>query len=199
MNCRILFCIKICKKDLVALHLHSQQSSSCSLIIAMAAPQLKNKFYKEYRIRIEMKNLFLLVILMLGTTITQAQTSKTLVKSVALAGTQEVVVNLPGAVESSEWDNDFIRVTTYLTVENMSENIVKQLVLVGRYNLESNLDEATGTLLITMPKIGNQVRVKGVALVETLRFEVQAPAGYKVGVQQASADNFLRVGGGPAL
>lgn len=147
-----------------------------------------------------MRNLILLFILMLGTiTMTQAQASKTLVKSVALAGAEEVIIDLPGLVENSEWDNDFVRVTTYLTVGNMSENIVKQLVLVGRYNLETNLDEATGVLVITMPKISNQVRVKGVALVETLRFEVQAPAGYTVAIKEANAGVSASLLEGPAL
>ncbi len=108
-----------------------------------------------------MRKGILLVILTIGmVAMTQAQVSKTLVKSVALAGAQEVIIDLPGTVENSTWDNDFIRVTTYLTVENMNENIVKQLVLVGRYNLDSNLDEKMGALLISMPKINNQVRVK---------------------------------------
>lgn len=167
----------------------------------MFAPQLKKQLLKKYRRGTEMRNLILLFTLMLGlVTMTQAQASKTLVKSVALTGAQDVVINLPGVVEQSEWDNDFIRVTTYLTVENMNENIVKQLVLVGRYNLETNLDEATGTLVITMPKIANQVRVKGMALVETLHFEVQAPAGYQVAIKQAAvAADAASIGGGPTL
>lgn len=145
-----------------------------------------------------MRNLFLLVILIagiLGTT--QAQTNKTLVKSVALAAAQEVVVELPGAVETSTWDNDFIRVTTYLTVENMNENIVKQLVLVGRYNLNTDLQEATGTMVISMPKINNEVRVKGMALVERLRFEIQAPVGFSVVVKETAIEGV--VGGNAAL
>jgi hypothetical protein len=147
-----------------------------------------------------MRNLFLLVILftgILGTT--QAQTNKTLVKSVALAAAQEVVVELPGAVETSTWDNDFVRVTTYLTVENMNENIVKQLVLVGRYSLSTDLEEATGTMVITMPKINNEVRVKGNALVERLRFEVQAPVGYPVVIKETAMEGAANADGGQAL
>jgi hypothetical protein len=147
-----------------------------------------------------MRKGILLVILTIGmVAMTQAQVSKTLVKSVALAGAQEVIIDLPGTVENSTWDNDFIRVTTYLTVENMNENIVKQLVLVGRYNLDSNLDEKMGALLISMPKINNQVRVKGIGLVENLRFEVQAPAGYPVSIQQTAPSMGASLSAGPAL
>ncbi|MFK7799716.1 MAG: hypothetical protein AB8E82_19840 [Aureispira sp.] len=147
-----------------------------------------------------MRNLFLLIILIagiLGTT--QAQTNKTLVKSVALTAAQEVVVELPGVIERSTWDNNFIRVTTYLTVENMNENIVKQLVLVGRYNLSADLQEGTGTLVISMPKINNEVRVKGTALVERLRFEIQAPAGYPLVVKEIVLEETANAGETPAL
>lgn len=131
-----------------------------------------------------MKNVLLLIILMVGSVVSsEAQTQKTLVKSIDLAQAEQIIFNLPGTVTNHTWDNDFVRVTTYLTVDNMSEGIVKQLVLVGRYNLVATLDETTQTLVITMPKIANHVRVKGVALVEHIRFDVQAPVGYTVTIQ----------------
>lgn len=135
-----------------------------------------------------MKNLVTLLILVLGFTMTvNAQVEKTLVKSIALSSST-AVVTLPGTVDVMEWDKDFIRVTTYLTVENMNENIAKQLVIVGRYNLTADIDEATQTLMIAMPNIANQVTVKGVQLVEQLKFEVNAPEGYDIIIK---GDNVL--------
>lgn len=131
-----------------------------------------------------MKNVLLLIILMVGSVVSsEAQTQKTLVKSINLAQTEQIIFNLPGEVTNRTWDNDFVRVTTYLTVDNMNDAIVKQLVLVGRYNLVTTLEEHTNRLVVTMPKINNHVRVKGVRLSEHLRFEVQAPMGYKVTIQ----------------
>lgn len=128
-----------------------------------------------------MKNLIILLSLVLGfATTMNAQAEKTLVKSVALTASNSAIVNLPGEMSLETWDNDFIRVTTYLKVDNMNENIVKQLVMVGRYTLSTKLDEATGTLTITMPKVANQVTVKGVLLAEHLSFEINAPEGYQV-------------------
>ncbi len=179
----------------MALHLHSHKRGANHLQY-----NTTTIFSTIYRIGIKMRTLILLVALMIATvTMTQAQASKTLVKSLALTGTQEMVIDLPGLVENSEWDNDFVRITTYLTVENMNENIVKQLVLVGRYNMETELDETTGTIIVHMPKINNQVRVKGTALVETLRFEVQAPAGYQISVKEVAAVSVTSLTGGPAL
>lgn len=130
-----------------------------------------------------MKNLIILLSLVLGfATTINAQTEKTLVKSVALTASNSAIVSLPGEMSLSTWDNDndFIRVTTYLKVDNMNENIVKQLVMVGRYTLSTKLDEATGTLMISMPKVANQVTVKGILLAEHLIFEISAPEGYQV-------------------
>lgn len=128
-----------------------------------------------------MKNLIYLLSLVLGLATTMnAQTEKTLVKSVALTASTSAIVTLPGEVTLSTWDNDFIRVTTFLKVDNMNENIVKQLVMVGRYTLSSNLDAENKTLILKMPNVANQVTVKGVLLAEQLSFEVNAPEGYQV-------------------
>jgi len=128
-----------------------------------------------------MKNLIILLSLIVGLTTTiNAQTEKTLVKSVALTASTSAMVNLPGEVNLNTWENDFIRVTTYLKVDNMNESIVKQLVMVGRYTLSSDLDESNGTLIITIPNITNEVTVKGVLLVEQFSFEINAPEGYQV-------------------
>ena len=62
----------------------------------------------------------------------QAQVQKTLVKSIATssttASTQQAFFKLPGKAVVSRWDENFIRVTTHLKVENMNESIVKQLL-----------------------------------------------------------------------
>lgn len=138
-----------------------------------------------------MKNLIIFLSLVLGlTTSLNAQVEKTLVKSVALTASTSAIVTLPGDVSVNTWDNDFIRVTTYLKVDNMNESIVKQLVMVGRYTLSSDLDATNGTLMIKMPKIANQVTVKGVLLTEQLSFEINAPEGYQVTVEgEERSDN----------
>lgn len=128
-----------------------------------------------------MKNLIAFFILIFGITVSlNAQVEKTLVKSVALKASNTAVVDLPGTVEVTTWDNDFIRVTTHLMVKNMNENITKQLIVVGRYTLATELNAAEQTLTITMPKIVSRVTVKGVLLLEELAFEIMAPEHYEV-------------------
>ncbi len=140
-----------------------------------------------------MKNLVTLLVLVFGlTTSIFAQTEKTLVKSIAVkttaSTTSVAMITLPGTVEVTEWDNEFIRITTHLKVENMSENIVKQLVVVGRYEIDSEINTEKGTITILMPKMSHKITVKGVELVETLSFEVNVPEGYEVIVKEENAD-----------
>ena len=135
-----------------------------------------------------MKNVFTLLILVFGiVATTQAQVEKTLVKSVALEASANLTVALPGAVEVEEWDKDFVRVTTNLKVENMNENIVKQLVIVGRYNVETATEGQA--IVITMPKVANLVTVKGVLLKEVLTFNIAAPEGYEVIIKGENVSN----------
>ncbi len=128
-----------------------------------------------------MKKLLTVLVIVLGlTTIINAQTVKTLTKSVALNQTQKAYAVLPGEVAVSEWNENFIRVTTIVKVENMSENIVKRLVMVGRYSLETKEDKSGDMMFIKMPKVAHHVTVQGVELDESYSFEINYPKGFKV-------------------
>lgn len=131
-----------------------------------------------------MKNLYTFLVLVLAYTTTYAQTEKTLTKSMAVHETHTAFVMLPGDVKLTTWDESYIRVTTNIEVENMSENIVKRLVVVGRYSIESKEDKFGKMMVITMPKVGHYVAVQGVDLVESYSFEIQAPEGYRVVVKE---------------
>jgi hypothetical protein len=91
---------------------------------------------------------------------------------------------LPGDVSLTTWDENFLRVTTTIQVANMSENIVKRLVVVGRYSIETKEDKFGKMMVIKMPKVAHYVAVQGVDLVESYDFKIQAPKGYKVVVKE---------------
>ena len=130
-----------------------------------------------------MKLLTTLLFLILTFTI-NAQVNKTLIKSTSIEETHTAFVILPGKVNVNEWNENFIRVTTTINVENMSENIFKRLVIVGRYSVEAKEDKYGKMMVIKMPNVAHYVAVKGVDLIETYTFEVYAPEGYKVVVKQ---------------
>jgi hypothetical protein len=138
-----------------------------------------------------MKNFITLFLFIFGTITTMnAQIEKTLIKRVDLQQTHTAYVMLPGDVAVTEWDEDYLRVTTTIEVENMNENIVKRLVIVGRYTIETQIDKYGKMYILQMPNVAHFVTVKGVDLVETYKFEVIAPKGYKLVVKEELNPNF---------
>lgn len=130
-----------------------------------------------------MRNLITLLVLVLGlATQVAAQSQKTLVKSIAIEDASSVVLALEGKIETSEWNEPYIRIVTNIEVTNFDENILKRLVLVGRYNIETTNVE--GKTLVEMPKIAHFVTIKGVDLQEQLTFEVFVPKGVNVELPQ---------------
>jgi len=127
-----------------------------------------------------MKKLFtLLIISFLFTQASFAQSQKTFVKSLT-AHSNSVAVDLEGNTEISEWSEKFIRVTTTIEVTNFNEDILKRLVSVGRYTLETNTED--GVMNISMPKLATKVTIKGQALNEILTYEIFVPKGTTVEV-----------------
>ena len=68
-------------------------------------------------------SLMLLLSLVFGfTTVSMAQADKVLTKSIAVGHTAEILVDLPGAVQTEVWDESYIRVTTYVSTPKLSES-----------------------------------------------------------------------------
>lgn len=121
----------------------------------------------------QMKRIIILAAVMLCfVTVGFAQAEQTIVKSL-VADMNTAVLELPGEVSTSLWDKDFIRITATIKVTNNSDEILKKLVGVGRYDIQTA--EKDGQLVITMPKVAHNVIIKGVNLSELIKFEVQLP------------------------
>lgn len=115
--------------------------------------------------------LFTLTMLVLSTSIF-AQAEKTLLKSV-LINTGTASIELPGEVSVSTWDKPYIRVTATIKTTNFTEEVLKRIVSAGRYDIQGI--QENGLTIINMPKLGNQVTIGGVKMVEFFKFEVQIP------------------------
>ena len=107
-------------------------------------------------------------------TVSFAQAQQTILKSLTVE-TATAVLDLAGEVNTSLWDKDFIRITATIKTTNQGEEILKKLILVGRYDILSA--EVDGQFIITMPKVAHQVVIKGVELSEVISYEVQLPYG----------------------
>jgi hypothetical protein len=127
-----------------------------------------------------MKKVFtFLIISFLFTQTSFAQSQKTFVKSLA-AHSSSIFVDLEGAADISEWSETFIRVTTTIKIRNFNEDILKRLISVGRYTLETTTED--GVMRISMPKLARKVTIKGQALNEVLTYEIFVPSGIAIGI-----------------
>ena len=125
-----------------------------------------------------MKRIFTLFFLsFFFTQIAFSQSEKTFVKSL-VAHTSNVVVDLEGAATVTEWNEKFIRVTTTVEVTNFSDDILKRLVAVGRYEITGDIED--GVMIVRMPKLATKVTIKGQLLEEIMTYEVFVPEGITV-------------------
>lgn len=127
-----------------------------------------------------MKSIITLSIMMLMAVATMfGQAQKTLVKSLDTKGAVVLVAAMQGDFKVKETETQFVRITTTINVENFSEDILKKLVEVGRYNIHAEVD-ASGKMMLLMPALEKRVIIKGVDLIERLSFEIEVPKGVKV-------------------
>lgn len=127
--------------------------------------------------------LFILSILFVQTSFGQSQ--KTFVKSLAI-NTSSIALDLEGKTEIAEWDETFVRVTTTIELSNFNEEILKRLVSVGRYSIETTTNN--GVMTIQMPKLATKVTIRGQVLNETLSYEILVPEGITVEVITSPKD-----------
>lgn len=128
-----------------------------------------------------MKKFFVLVALVLGTQLMMAQAQKTFVKSFNLDGNNFVVVKLDGEVEVKEWNESIVRVHTNVELENGTSSVLKQFLMLGRYNLNGEL--INGDYVIESAKRVKDVKYKGQILQERVTYTVFVPANVEVLVE----------------
>jgi hypothetical protein len=115
-----------------------------------------------------------------------AQAEKTLVQSINLNGYVAVATVLNGDVEVTEWDKDYIRITSSIELENSTEVILERLVSVGRYALESADED--GEVIIRMPKAAKTVNLRGQELIEKYSFQISVPKNISVRTEIPASD-----------
>lgn len=103
-----------------------------------------------------------------------AQSQKTFIKSLPTAASA-IAVQLDGNTEITEWDEQFVRITTTIELTNFSEEILKRLVAIGRYTLETTVKD--DVMVINMPKLATKVTIKGQMLNEVLSYKILVPRG----------------------
>ncbi|WBM73318.1 hypothetical protein [Saprospira grandis] len=113
-----------------------------------------------------------------------AQSTKTLVQTLPLAAAT-ASLEIAAEVEIEYWEEEQVRITTEVIAENVSEAILKKLVMIGRYNIVQK--ETPKGLVLYMPKMEHQVILRGQILDEQLKIKVQLPKGMKLQTIDKSA------------
>lgn len=138
-----------------------------------------------------MKYIYTIIITLLLLTFAQfMDAQRSIVKSINLEGTQNVTLAMGGELSATEWDRDYIRITARIKLSNSTDDILKRLIRLGRYGIESKIKE--GTLWLSMPKLERIVIIENQHLEEILSYEVQLPKGvtlnqkYGLEVQQVT-------------
>jgi hypothetical protein len=123
-----------------------------------------------------MRNLFTLLMffLVFYSQIVFSQSERSFVKSFVAEATN-ITVDLDGIKEIKEWNESFIRIHVTVGISNFNEDILKRLIALGRYSIESITRE--GEMILIMPKLMKKVTIKGVFLNEYLSYEVLVPKG----------------------
>lgn len=133
-----------------------------------------------------MKKFFLIWIALLGiAALTFGQTQRTLVKTLPIEQTiHKTIFALRGNVEVEEWNNQTVRIITTITTEHTAENVLKALIIAGRYNYELIVDDVNQTITVDMPKKDNAVMINGINLDDKLEYKIYIPKGmnYQVGL-----------------
>jgi len=120
----------------------------------------------------------ILLATMVASTAFAQNAEKILVKSFNLKGKQIVLMDVDGDVEVKEWNGDIMRIQMSIELTNGTNSMLKSLVQARRYNLMGNVkgDE----LVINMPSLAKQVKIRGKELHEKISYTVFAPADVQV-------------------
>lgn len=134
-----------------------------------------------------MKTIFTLFIFsILFTSTSLGQSQKTFVKSLT-ANASSIAVDLEGKTEVTEWKESFVRITTTIELSNFNEEILKRLVSVGRYSIETTT--SNGLMTIQMPKLATKVTIRGQVLNEVLSYQILVPEGMTVEIVASPNDS----------
>ncbi len=118
----------------------------------------------------------------------QQHAEKTLVKGFKLAGNNVVLIDVApeNEIVINEWSQEQMRVVMTVSLGNGSDQMLKSLVKLGRYNLDSSIEP--DMLRVFLPGLERNVKLRnGGELIENLNFEIYAPSNVLVKTKTVDA------------
>lgn len=117
--------------------------------------------------------LFLILPLLLFSSIATGQVERTFVKSFNLLGKQSIVVNLGENVQIIPWDSEIMRVQMTVSLPFSNDATLKTLAESGRYMLKSDVKEQS--LVLSAPFLQNPIKMNGNLLKESIVYVIYTP------------------------
>ena len=100
-------------------------------------------------------------------------TEKTLVSSINPNDHTALVIDVPGHVELEVWNGEVIKIQTTVSIENVSDAVLKSLVSAGRYKMVPTAKN--DTLELSLPGLNKQVSLSGKPIIEKLAYLIFVP------------------------
>lgn len=122
--------------------------------------------------------LFLILPLLLLSSIATGQVERTFVKSFNLLGKQSLVVNLGENVQIIPWDSEILRVQMTVSLPFSNDATLKALAEGGRYMLKSDAKEQS--LVLSAPFLQNPIKMNGNLLKESIVYVIYTPKNVTV-------------------
>lgn len=103
---------------------------------------------------------------------------KSFVKTLNPGVSNTIVMDVKFPVNGKQWEESSMRVLLYVSLENANESVLKQLVQLGRYNVEGRVEG--DKYIVDVPALSKEVTIKGAKLIETVKAEIYVPGGILV-------------------
>ena len=122
------------------------------------------------------------------------QVERTLVKAFNLSGNNVVLLDVDSnsEVKVNEWSQEQMRIIMTVSLSNGSDLMLKSLVKVGRYDIDSAIEP--DQLRVFLPGLEREVKLRnGGQLIENINFEIFAPSNVlvKTNTSEAIAEKLI--------
>lgn len=139
-----------------------------------------------------MKNIYIIIIICLSLALAQTSLAqRSIVKSIDLEGLYELTLAAKGNLTATEWDRDYARITVKIELTNSTDDILKRLIRLGRYGIQSTTKN--GALWLSIPKLEQVITIENQKLEEILSYEIQLPKGVTLNQEEEEEEEETQV------
>ncbi len=106
---------------------------------------------------------------------------KVLVSSINPQNRKIIKIELVQPVEAEHWKGDVVKILTTVSIDHVSEAVLKSLVTAGRYRIESTIEN--DSVIISAPALQKQISLGGNPIVESISYHIYVPEGMMIEIE----------------